>query len=879
MHRLPAFLRRTPPAPETPLTPPAGATVAPPTPNQADTYRHLITRTDPSDDRGLWAYYVLPGVDQQFVGDDEKDRVRDAQMYRWADLIGRRIWLRGTLNPFPITPFGARLTRTPGRPVPDGTRTWGDLVESAQNTLLAYDARSPLTVLGVHITADPPTADDLPLLASDEPLPDNKTHLASVRRELAAVTAIVAGDGFNAAPVTSGGLRWLIHASAALGCPVPPLVTDPSRETDQTWRDTEGFTGDVLATAGVFTPTVNVRTMRDLTMVERHVLVQPAARFDPRDPAKQVTPWLAWTVTLDDPDIGAVDYVVTGQIIAGEDLVSSAEFTRRLAESQADNWADVGETAPPAVLRGIARASEYEDEVANGSREIAARFRGVALYAVAGDSEGEALDRATRLRSQMMRAQRIQLADTVRAQYAMYRAFTPGAPETADPAVTKGHVTQMPLYYLSTAVPNGYATVGDQLGMPLGPVAGATDVYVHDPHAAPRRNISGLTAFLGEQGSGKSTLAAGLIDWSVAQGVPNVVADPGGQLRRLCNTPWNRADSYVYDFTRAAEGVAVPSLLVPNPVRSQYTSDDDYQAAVGDATVARRDVTIDVFRELMPYQVVMSDRGAEMMVAIEDVVTEYGSEYGADPWLLVEQLKLAGEFGADAARLLRVRGKGTVFFPPVGRGVDDSELRGHMGKALLTVVSLEGMAVPSPNVPRPMWTREQQRSAPLLHVASHLAMRTMYNGRGTKVITMDEAGIIAPQGQGASPVLMRAATESRKFGATVQVIGQNPSMLTSLGDDVTNLVGGAFIGRLDRGTAASCLPLLGLPVDSGHDQTIASLAQGEFVVRRKTRSTDQEQTVRRIYVDRGNWHPDLLAALDTTPEGSSDEWADNPWTA
>jgi hypothetical protein len=58
-------------------------------------------------------------------------------------------------------------------------------------------------------------------------------------------------------------------------------------------------------------------------------------------------------------------------------------------------------------------------------------------------------------------------------------------------------------------------------------------------------------------------------------------------------------------------------------------------------------------------------------------------------------------------------------------------------------------------------------------------------------------------------------------------------------------------------------PVLGLRPDSGHDQTIVSLDQGEFLVR------DWSNRVRRVRVWREHWDELLRAALDTNPYGEN----------
>lgn len=66
---------------------------------------------------------------------------------------------------------------------------------------------------------------------------------------------------------------------------------------------------------------------------------------------------------------------------------------------------------------------------------------------------------------------------------------------------------------------------------------------------------------------------------------------------------------------------------------------------------------------------------------------------------------------------------------------------------------------------------------------------------------------------------------------------------------------------MDETAARAGLPLLRLRDDSGYHHAITRLEPGEFLVR------DWHARVRKIRVDRDWWHPDLRAALDTTPGG------------
>ncbi len=867
MRALLGKFRRNQDETETPMpVPPEDAVIADPEPAGAATYKHILTRDHGNIDDGVWAYFVLAPQDQMFATPHDRERTYGAQIFRLRSLVGRRIYIRGTLSPSPVSAYGAAMMRfTEGMSVAQAS-AYADMIGRAQQVMIGYDAMNPVSLVGVQITKTPVRPEHLPLLASPSAIiPTELSRLNDVRRQLMQVTTAVRREGYAARPINGPGLLWMIHASRGLGCPSPPLILDGDNVEAREWTQVDGFTDGVYATASEFSPTVHVSALRSLKQYDAHVVVQPVKDFGPRDlEDHSMLPWLGWALGQNEPDIGPVDFVVLGEIIAGEDLVQTAGLDRRRAQSTQDDYQQHDEAPPPAIGRGIMLASRIEDEVSTAPPEIAARFKGVVLFATSGPTVGDALDRAEQFRLRAAREQNLTLAHDVKAQYALYRSFTPGARETGDPAVIGGYETRQPLYYLASGIPNGFAPSGDRIGMPVGPVGGATDFYLYDPHGAPARNVSGLTAILGKQGTGKSSFAGSCIVWSALSGHRNVFTDPSGMMRRICDLPELRGDSYVFDLAKARPGTAVPSLLVPDPRRGDFMNDLAWRRAMGEARTARIDGTLDVFRELLPHQIVMSERGAYLMTALEEAVTQHGGDYGADPWEIIARLKEAGEHGAAVAKILETRGEGTVFFPERGRDVDAETLQARFERATLTGISLEGVAVPPPGLARPSWTRDQQRSAPLLLVSSMLALMAMYADRNETLLTLDELGILATHGQGVSQVVMRAGTESRKFGTTVHVVGQNGSMFTGLGEEVSNLLGAAFVGQMDLKAARVCLPLLGLDLDSGHDRTITNLERGEFLVSRTT-GQGSATAVRRVYADRGWWTPDMWEALDTTP--------------
>ena len=864
-----AKLRRgsEPPTPEVPgVAAPEGPVVRD-APNVV-LHRNLLSRDDGTSHAGLWAFYILKPVDLMYKTPHELRRARTLQQYKWAELVGRNVYLRGLLAPSAIAQY-ARTMAASTQAVPVAQReALLECVDRASSRMVEYDVLDPVVLLGVHITPRVVPADLLPAVTTDWAVTNDKPDwVHSVRREMHQVDAIVRGEGWGARPVTAEGLMWAVSASQGLGLPAPPFNFESTTGGGE-WVDLDGFNCGAYVTASEFAPAVTVRAARDFQEHEVHVVVQPAGNFGPRDmDAVFEQPWLAWASATNRPDIGPVEWVVIGTVVPGDQLISSAGQDRRRAEETEKEWLKHDQNPPPEIQRGIGIAARVEDEVSNAPPEVAARFQGVVLFATCGPDRSGALQRARQLRSDIAREQGIELVDAS-AQYALYRAFTPGAVQSADLAVLGGNVTRMPLYFLATAVPNGVPPSGDRTGMPLGPIGGAPGYYLYDPHGAPARNVSGLTAIIGQQGTGKTTLAASMVYWSALTGHRNIVTDPSGQMARLCQLPELRDVSRVFELASASAGSAVPSLLVPEPRRGDFSTVDQYRRAVQEATLARVDVTVDVFREMLPARVLDTDTGAYMVSEIQEAVNSCGSHYGADPRDILEHLKAGGQHAQNAERLLRMASRNVPVFFPAGE-VDDSLINEHVGSggSLLTIISMQGITLPPAGLPRHQWTNEQQRSAPTMMVASLLALRLMYESREPKQIMLDEIGLIAPSGQGASPMITRSAIESRKWGATVSVIGQSPAMFMGLGDEMANLVGTAFIGGLDAEVGRNALPLLGLSVSSGHEDTIASLGQGEFLVRRRDAHGSSE--TRRVYFDRAWFSDELHQAIDTTPVRSS----------
>ena len=825
-----------------------------------NSHQHLALTDD-----ALWAFFRLGGIDWPMRDSDARAAIITAQTHRWAELAGKRVWVRGTSTPFPHRRLARGLYDRYTNPLAPGSPdvcTFADTVDAAQLYVLGNAARRQVTVVGVRVVKDGdnklalPAAERLPDLLTVGALSDDKDgSLEKVRQEVRSVAEVMSRTGLDGIPLRGADLRWLTHACVGMGAPVP---ADLLHGQSDGWvpDDTPDFTAPVVATKRPYGLTTRVRTLRGGTVYDNHVAVLHVDDVEARDvddPA--LMPFLAWTQTL----TYTVEYCAVLDVINGRELKSAAELDRRRAKNIAEHYAEHDDDPPAQTLRGIDRAREVEDEVTNAPGHAAARMLGVIMLAVTGPDAEMTLRQADALKSAAEEEQGITLVQDY-GQYRSYRAFTPG-----EQALLTGHVNQMPASFFAAGVPNATSTAGDVSGFVVGPMAGSSDILVFDPHGGTRSNKSNMILFGGEPGSGKSFIGGGLAAFLAAGGVRTVMFDPSGPAAALTRLPHLAGDARHLSLTGGQRGVLVPHLLVPEPDRYDYDTPAAYDHAAREAAGERMELCIDAFRDLLPLGMVASDHTGDIQRTITSAVTEVGGAYGTNPWQVVSCLAEKGETGRAIAEALYDRSQlkdGGMIFPDHEKDLDDSRLDRLLNAATLTVITMEGLTLPPENQPnRAHWTSAQLRSLPILNLGSRLAMRVVYADKNPKAVFLDELGISTGGAGSFSSFAVRASFDSRKWNALIALMFQNPSTLYALDPQISNLAGAAFIGRMeDRETARSALPLLRLRDDSGYHEAIQALQTGEFLVR------DWQGRVRKTRVDHDWWPTGLAEALDTNPD-------------
>lgn len=814
-------------------------------------HRNLLLASD-----GVWAWFRMGSTPWAFRSAGYRATVLDAATLRWADLAGHRVHLRRTAHPVPYSVWAERLDHATPHPleVPAGAPTWADYLTGAQERMAQTRMENPSSYIGVRLTTQRIKPEDLPRVFQ---LSDTSSdRVVKVREALDRVTGTVSKGGFDAKPIPARLLGWLIHASVGLGAPVS-VASLAGGADDWLAEDMDAFTHPVHAATGPLSKTVTMRAMRDGREHQRHIAVLSVGRMEDRDTESPAyDPWLTHSDRLPFP----VEWSAAFDVLHPAEYGERATFFRQRAESIEEHYEEHDETPPRSVARGILDAGRIEDEVTDQPKEVAVRLSGPIRCAVSARSETEVLARVALLVDAYAMNQRIALHHTY-GQYPMYREFIPG--EIASGA---GFQRVLPAYYAATAVPNASTALGDGEGPYLG-VAGHQAV-MWDPTWGTRHNKSGLVLIGGGLGSGKSTVAGAIVEPAVRRGHQSVIFDPSGPLAALCDMPALADHSRHVELSGAEPGTLNPYWLIPEPVRGHYESDKEWRAATREANIERRDLIVDAFTMLLP------DRGPGAVTRIEHAVNTVGGDYATNPWRVVRALEagddLAQTIGAQLRNVAELKGARLIFPEDESARVVDARA---VGDALLTVITMRGIVTPPVGTPREHWNRAERMAVPVLHLAARYAMRAMYANRLPKTIIADETGIVASGASTFRSFLLRGSRDSRKTNTCFCVLSQNPADLLELAPQITNLIGSAFMGRLeDDETAAAALKILGAPTGHGYEKALTSgMEPGEFLMR------DWNGNVDKVRVDL-DWRPDLLATLDTTPKQETKDSAKASWT-
>lgn len=460
-----------------------------------------------------------------------------------------------------------------------------------------------------------------------------------------------------------------------------------------------------------------------------------------------------------------------------------------------------------------------------------------------------------------------------KGQYGLLREFVPG-----EPLSSTAHRRRLPMLYLTAGVPAASASLGDRRGPYIGHTSTSSRrAVMFDTHFATEiRETSGLVPIVGSLGSGKSVLA-GLITYeAVRRGITSVMLDPSGPLASLTRLPELREHSQHIDLTTAAPGTLNPYSVVVQPHPDDYADAESFAEAQLLAAQDRKLLALDIATMLLPPGLASAPR---TRLILSEVIRATKGAPATSLWTLIEHLEARHDDDArDIAAYLRDMAElplARLFFPFAERTETGAE---H--DAVLTVLTMPGLVLPPPEVPREHWSTSEQLAVPLLHLAAWYASRTIYGRtrQERKLVALDETHFLGQWGAGRA-LFTRLGRDSRKWNTCVLAASQNPSDV--LGMEVSNFISAAFVGRIeDESVASDALRMLRVPAGVGYEAVLGRLSPRstdrtrsgirEFVMR------DVDGHVDRMRVDLDHI-PHVLQALDTTaPEVSRQNVLDAP---
>ncbi|GAA0617370.1 ATP-binding protein [Streptomyces crystallinus] len=824
------------------------------------------------------AWYLASPVRWSFQSMGDRNSLILAHAQRLAELAGHRIHIRVTHRPYPVARWAADLHAGVIDPLP----TWAQYLADEQRKVARLPLDDKVVYYGVRvgrITSAGRAVQKLVRGAVDR-------QLKALQRDITDVDRIMSGPGMSAVPTTASDMDWLMTRSLGLCLPAP-LDTRP--QPNDRWRADdlhEWTSGTEWTSPSPYSGHILVSGDRHGRRVTRHVAVLTLGRMEwPAIPESGHGPWLQ---SLDQLPFGyeaSATVDIREATEAGNEILSQLDAVRHQVRHHREHGIEV----PISLGRQAATGREIEDDIRSGPTGLSARTKGWYRIAISAPTEEELRERITRLSERYGTHCAVQHPS---GQYALAREFIPGEPLASD-----AYARRMPVRTLGGSLPAVSASVGDRRGFNLGYTSGTArrPVMWHPWHSQEVREASGLTPILGTLGSGKTVLGGATVYHTSQMGVPWVVLDPSGPVRRLCSLPELRPYSKAIDLMASEPGTLNPYRIVPDPDPGHYTAelyryednprqaaDRAYRQEAQRARGIRRTLATDVLMGMLPPAVA---RTAETALVMHKAAERADTSVHGSPRYVIEQLrKLDGshsEHAQDIADLLESAAdlpQGQLVFPSVDG--DDQYTTRHWR---LVVLNLRGLALPSTDTAREDWSVEEQYAMPLLYLAAWYAQRSIYarDLHDRKGLWLDEGHVLGRVSSGRE-LLRKSGRDSRKHNARFLLSTQDGQDVIAAG--IENWIDSLLVGRTTGIEAQrAALRLLNVELGAGYEEMLAGLspqAHGDTKRRgdREFVFSDGAGGIERITVPLRH-RPALLQALDSTADPHAARAAAGPWSS
>lgn len=798
----------------------------------------------------ITAWFVEPPVAWSMRSLDVRERRIAARALRLAELVERDVpgvHQRVVHRPWPVQQWGRDFdawahsgVTAPPADVP-GALSWSELVVGEQHAQLRRPAASKSVYWGVPLSRRSGLAKFLEwgagasawagpvhrvLAGHMDAVLDRE--LADLAEELADLAQVMSSFGIQAQPATADQMQWLLWRSATLGLPAPQLTSSPN----DTWTlsDLGTLVDAAEVVAEPLRDCVQVTGVVDGHRWTRYVAVLTVGRMGELAIPEQSLPWQVWGDALAPVEQSVRLRFPTPQAVRR----SLDRQISRIVNQERHITVEHGLECPPDIQDKIARATLIKNEIDSDHTKLATRVEGWWRMAVSALTAEEVLRAAADLRKRY--APNI-LLEQAEGQYQQYREFMPH-----EPLSSTAHRRRMSVRLAAA----GLASVTDRLGDRHGPNVAETASLSRRPvnwdmwFAQEQLDKSGLTPVVGGLGSGKTHLCGMCVYKAVRTGAHGIVLDPSGPLRKLAALPELAPYTRLIDLMEAPPGTLNPYRVIVDPRRTDFPPADDgqarYDAELRAVAADRKTFVADVLRMLLPWHMQQSPAVRRVM---DKAVDQVGGRNDRDPGEVIDRLRdIAADAAAsadtreaaeDAARKLaelQPHRQVRLLFPQPG--IDGWA---DLADARLTILTMPGVQLPKFGTDPGTWSLQQQLGMPLLHLASWLTHRLIYEvpREVRKIVFLDEGKYLSGSSAGQT-LYARLERDTRKYNVRALIASQLPDDFLAL-PGFEALTHEVIIGALTGAKVqAAALKLLRLEPDAGWQDLLASLnSQGGLV--------------------------------------------------
>jgi hypothetical protein len=384
-------------------------------------------------------------------------------------------------------------------------------------------------------------------------------------------------------------------------------------------------------------------------------------------------------------------------------------------------------------------------------------------------------------------------------------------------------------------VPIATHAVGADTGPCIGyTLTGSRQPVLFDVTEASRTSRSPATLLSGALGSGKTLCMELIMYQAFLAGSKICDIDPKGD-HRLDRLP----------------GVAGEMEIIELSAEERYRGMLDPLRIAPDET--REDITCNFLLSILP-EPIAPEWQTEIRLAVQKVVADEGACCGE----VVAELEHGSPDARAAARALSIHassGLAKLGFAHQGATVLEA------GSHHVTSLRIRNLTLPLAGTPRQELTEDERLSRAILHLLAVYALRlTSHDRRRHAVLGFDEAWVLLSDSAGRA-LMDRISRLGRAQNVTpllaTQVLGDV--------DELEGLIGAAFcFGVETEREARAALRLLHLDEeDRSMQQRLIAYRRGRCLMR------DYDGRVSPMQVDLMD--PDLLDALDTTPQAAYDD--------